>query len=114
MTPDDPAAAHFVQMRHLAEALHRLPAEVLRHECDFDTFGSWSLTLRHRGEVLQFVYDGRDAWLGLRRSRERKPPYTFDPSRAVGHAGQFASLGERQIEEICLALVTRSECPPLR
>ena len=79
MEPQDYPIAHFEGVSRLARALKALRVQVLEHRYHGESFGSWCLTLRHEGKVLQLLYDGRDDHMSIRRSPDRKPPYSYGP-----------------------------------
>jgi len=104
MEPQEFPTGHFEQMTKLARALTELPVQILGHEYSYESFGSWSLTLRHKGHVAQLVYDGRDDSLTLRQSDDRKPPYSFGPDVGVAGRTGLRALDQRVIGEICRAI----------
>jgi hypothetical protein len=104
MEPQEFPTAHFEQMTRLARALEELPVQILGHEYSYESFGSWSLTLRYKGRVAQLVYDGRDDFLALRQCDDRKPPYSFGPEVAVAGRTGSRVLDQRVIGEICRAI----------
>jgi len=106
MESQDYPIAHFERMTCLAHALKKLPAQILEHRYSGESFGSWYMTLRHKGQVSQLVYDGRDDHLGLRRSSDRKPPYSYGAEQRVGSGKGFGALDAVAIEEICRALAS--------
>ncbi|MGH8619338.1 MAG: hypothetical protein ACREUW_16745 [Burkholderiales bacterium] len=97
---------HFEAMVRLAQALKALPAQVLEQQYSYESFGSWCVTLRHRGNVSRLNYDGRDDRLSVCRSLDRKPPYSFDVERSVGSGKGLGSLDSAAIEEVCRALAS--------
>jgi len=68
---------HFEQMGRLAAALKALPAQVVEHTYSYDSFGSWAMTLRHRGQPLRLVFDGREQEYLLEQSMSPKHPYRW-------------------------------------
>jgi hypothetical protein len=65
-------------MKKLAVELKSLPAQVLEHEYSYESFGSWSLTLRYRGQVFRLTFDGKERWCVLQESAEWKAPYQWN------------------------------------
>ena len=106
MEPHDYAVEHFERMSQLAIALKELPAQVLEHRYHGESFGSWYILIRHSGRVSQLSYDGRDDYLGLRRSLDRKPPYSYGPEEPVGSGTGLGSLNAASIQEVCRAVTS--------
>jgi hypothetical protein len=106
MEPHDYAIEHFERMSQLARALKELPAEVLEHQYFGASFGTWYILIRHSGRVSQLSYDGRDDYLCLRRSLDRKPPYNYGPEERVGTGTGLGSLNAVAIEEVCRAVTS--------
>jgi hypothetical protein len=106
MEPHDYATEHFERMSQLSRALKKLPAQVLEHRYLGDTFGSWYVVIRHSGRVSELSYDGRDDYLALRRSPDRKPPYSYGPQEPVGAGTGLGSLNGAAIEEVCRAVTS--------
>jgi len=99
--------AHFQGIERLALAFKALPAQVLEHQYFYESFGSWHLLVRHGGTVSQLSYDGRDHQLFLRRSPDRRPPYSFGSEQLVGIG--LGDLEAPAIQGICDAL-TMDDC----
>jgi hypothetical protein len=78
MEPQDYPIRHFEALAALATALKTLPAQVLDSTYSYESFGSWSITLRCKGITLRAVHDGRDREVSLQRSRTRKPPHEWE------------------------------------
>jgi hypothetical protein len=106
MEPQDYAIAHFERMNRLACALKALPAQILEHQYSGESFGSWYLVVRHSGRVSQLTYDGRENYLTLSRSPDRKPPYCYGVEQRVGAGTGFGSLNAAAIEEVCRAVTS--------
>jgi hypothetical protein len=106
MEPHDYPIAHFERMTRLALALKGLPAQVLEHQYSGESFGSWYLVIRHGGRVSQLVYHGREDHLGLRRSSDRKPPYSYGAEQTVGAGAGLGNLDAAAIEEVCRAVTS--------
>jgi hypothetical protein len=100
--PADEASAHFLGVLRLLQRLKALPAECFEHTYSREAFGSWALTLRHKGEAFRVVCDGRERELIVERSASRKPPYGWE--RAV-HLEFAASqtLGPEILEAVARA-----------
>jgi hypothetical protein len=96
--------AHFQQMERLARALTALPAQVLEHHYSGESFGSWFIVLRHKGQVIQLVYDGREGLMSLRRSPDRKAPYTYGPEQSLGAGSELLTLDTAAVQQICRAV----------
>jgi hypothetical protein len=106
MESHDYATEHFERMSRLARALKALPAQLLEHRYLGDTFGSWYVVIRHSGRVSELSYDGRDDYLALRRSLDRKPPYSYGPQEPVGAGTGLGNLSDAAIEEVCRAVTS--------
>jgi hypothetical protein len=106
MEPHDYPIAHFERMSRLAVALKALPAQILEHWYSGESFGSWYVVIRQGGRVLQLAYDGREDHLGLRRSSDRKPPYSYGAEQTVGVGGGLGNLDAAAIEEVCRAVTS--------
>lgn len=68
---------HFQEMSTLCDALKGLPAQLCAHTYSYESFGSWSVTMRCGGVRLRVVFDGRDREYLLQRSESRKSPDTW-------------------------------------
>lgn len=77
MESQDYPIRHFDQMGRFATALKALPAQVLDHSYSYESFGSWTVTIRYKGWPLRLVFDGRDQEFCLERSTGHKPPYVW-------------------------------------
>jgi hypothetical protein len=75
MEPQDYPIRHFEALAAFATALKAVPAQILDSAYSYESFGSWSITLRCKGITLRAVHDGRDREVTLQRSRTRKPPW---------------------------------------
>ena len=106
MEPQDYPIEHFDRMSRLAVALKGLPAQILEHRYFGESFGSWYVVIRHGGRVSQLTYDGRDDFLSLRRSSDRKSPYSFGSEQSVGAGTGLGSLSAAAIEEVCRAVTS--------
>jgi hypothetical protein len=106
MEPHDYPIAHFERMSRLAVALKVLPAQILEHRYLGESFGSWYVVIRQGGRVSQLTYDGREDYLGLRRSSDRKPPYSYGPEQSVGAGTGLGSLDAVAIAEVCRAVTS--------
>jgi hypothetical protein len=69
---------HFGEMKRLAEALDRLPAQILEHSYSYLSFGSWTLTFRYKGRLFRLTFDGRDHEQSLERSLSEHSPHDWD------------------------------------
>jgi hypothetical protein len=79
MDAQDYPIRHFEQMTRLAIRLKAVPAQVLEHTYSYDSFGSWTITLRCMGRALRFTFDGRHRECVLERTGNRQPPYAWSP-----------------------------------
>lgn len=105
MEAQDYPVAHFRGMERLAMALKALPGQLLEHRYSHESFGSWSVVLKHQGDVVQVTFDGREH-LALRRSPDRKPPYSYGAEHSIGEGTEFRELSARVIEAICQAITS--------
>jgi hypothetical protein len=105
MEPQDYPISHFDGMSRLGHALKALPAQILDHRYSYELFGSWCVVIRYKGKVAQFSYDGKENYLGVRRSPDRKHPYTYGPEEPVtAFAGCLGELNDAAIQQICREL----------
>lgn len=77
MNAQDYPIAHFEFMSRLTDAFAGLQAQLLRHNYDYEHFGSWEFLVRYRGRVSDVSYDGKESEMAIRYSTDRKPPYNF-------------------------------------
>ena len=105
MEAQDEPIAHFERMSKLGQALKALPAQILEHSYSYESFGSWSLVFRYKGQVHQIIYDDRDDHVGLRGSADRKPPYRYGLEKSLGTGAGLSSLDAAAIEEICRVIM---------
>jgi hypothetical protein len=77
MDARDHAIEHFSEMSRFAAALAGLPAQVLEHSYTYLSFGSWTVTFRHRGRLFRLHYDGREQEHLLERSATRHSPHDW-------------------------------------
>jgi|SRR5688572_4880087 len=71
---------HFSLMRDFAGNLKAISAQILHHEYSYQSFGSWWMTLKHKGEVFRLVFDGRDYTYSIEQAVDRAEPYRWqDP-----------------------------------
>ena len=77
MNPNDYTIRHLDTMRRFATELDALPAAILEHRYFSEVFGSWSTTIRFKGQVFRVAYDGRDGNVALEHSTTKKRPYTW-------------------------------------
>ena len=68
---------HFGEMKRLAEALDRLPAQILEHSYDYMSFGSWMLTFRYKGHIFRLTFDGKEHEQTLDRSISEQSPHDW-------------------------------------
>jgi len=74
MKSQDYPARHLEQMARLSALLGSLPAQVLEHSYSYESFGSWTIVLPHKGVRKRIVFDGRDSRYRIQQSSARKPP----------------------------------------
>src|SRR5262245_45924260 len=77
MDPQDYPIRHFQEMERLGTVLKSLPAQVLNHDYCYESFGSWSMTIRYKGCHLRLIFDGKEREYRLEKSATRKPPYSW-------------------------------------
>jgi hypothetical protein len=68
---------HFEKMARLAATLKALPAQVLEHTYSYESFGSWAMIVKHRGQLLRLVFDGKEQEYLLEQSTSPKHPYRW-------------------------------------
>ena len=78
MEPHDYPIRHFAALAAFATALKAIPAQVLDCAYSYESFGSWSITLRCKGITVRAIHDGREREVSLQRARTRKPPHEWD------------------------------------
>jgi hypothetical protein len=78
MDDQDYSISHFEQMVRLAIALKALPAQVLDHSYSYESFGSWTTTLRLGGHPLRLLFDGKEREYRLEESTARRAPYSWN------------------------------------
>jgi hypothetical protein len=64
---------HFHAMGNLVQKLATVPAELVEHQFNPGSFGSWLILLRHRGRLLRVLFDGRDSTCRLERVLNQAP-----------------------------------------
>ena len=79
MDPQDYPIRHFQEMDRLATLLKGLPAQVLDHDYSYQSFGSWSMTIRCKGCPLRVTFDGKEREYRLEKSATPRPPYSWSP-----------------------------------
>ena len=53
-------------MSDMAIALSGFPAQILEHNYNYESFGSWWFSFRFKGQEFRLVFDGKDAQLSLK------------------------------------------------
>ncbi len=81
MDEQDYPIQHFQHMTLLASSLKSLPAEIVEHRYDYESFGSWFIVLRTKGVRLRLAFDGKDSVYSIERSQARKRPDTWTEPR---------------------------------
>jgi hypothetical protein len=104
MEAHDYPIAHFEGLSRLARALKVLSAQILEHNYDYESFGSWYIVVRHNGVVSRLVFDGRDNYLGLQKSASGKAPYQYGADLPVESGTGTDALDAATIVEICHAI----------
>jgi hypothetical protein len=77
MDSQDFPIRHFDQIGRLAAGLKAVPAHVLEHTYSYESFGSWAMTIRCRGQAFRVVFDGKEHEYLLERSTSRERPYRW-------------------------------------
>ena len=77
MDPQDYPIRHFQEMGRLATLLKGLPAQVLDHDYSYESFGSWSMTIRCNGHPLRVTFDGKEREYHLEKSATPRTPYSW-------------------------------------
>jgi hypothetical protein len=78
MDEQDYPIRHFVWMGEFAAELKSLPAQILDHDYSYESFGSWSAIVRHRGVPFRVLFDGKDGKLLVQRSTSPNAPYAWE------------------------------------
>ena len=65
MKGQDPAVEHFKMACTIAENLHAMEIQLLRHEYYYESFGSWLIEYLRAGERFRIVFDGKDREIRL-------------------------------------------------
>ena len=78
MESQDYSIRHFEALAAFATALKAVPAQIPDSAYSYESFGSWSITLRCKGITVRAVHDGREREVSLQRSRTRKPPHEWE------------------------------------
>ena len=64
-------------MVQLATGLKAMPAQVLEHTYSYESFGSWAMIIRYRGQPFRILFDGKEHEYLLERSTSREQPYRW-------------------------------------
>jgi hypothetical protein len=64
-------------MDRLATLLKGLPAQVFDHDYSYESFGSWSMTIRCKGCPLRVTFDGKEHEYRLEKSATPRAPYSW-------------------------------------
>ena len=78
MDAQDYPIRHFQEMERLATTLKGVPAQVLDHDYSYESFGSWSMTIRYKGRALRLTFDGKEREYRLETSATAKAPYSWN------------------------------------
>lgn len=68
---------HFSLMAELGSNLKAVSAQILSHEYAYQSFGSWWITLKHKGDLYRLLFDGRDSTYSLEQATETAKPYQW-------------------------------------
>jgi hypothetical protein len=79
MDSQDYPISHFDQMGRLAAGLKAVAAQVLEHTYSYESFGSWAMIIRYRGQPFRVLFDGKEYEYLLERSTSREQPYRWQP-----------------------------------
>ena len=87
---------HFSLMAELARNLKTVSAQILSHEYSYESFGSWWITLQHKGEAFRLAFDGRDYAYSIQQAiKETRPHQWGEPvwqSRGTIHEIPVAAI----------------------
>jgi hypothetical protein len=78
MEPQDYPIRHFEALAAFATALKAVPAQILDSVYSYESFGSWSITLRCKRITVRAMHEGKGGEVSLQRSRVRKPPHDWE------------------------------------
>ena len=77
MDPQHYPIRQFQETDWLATMLKELPARVLDHDYSYESFGSWSMTIRCKGYPLCVTFDGKENVYRLEKSSTVRLPYSW-------------------------------------
>ena len=60
MTPNEAVREHLSLVTRLTRELDTLPAEVLAQEYQYESFGSWYMVVKRKGQHFRIDFDGKD------------------------------------------------------
>lgn len=63
---------HFSLMSEIAKRMKGMSAQILRHEYNYESFGSWWFTFRWHGDLHRVLYDGKEFTLTVETAVERQ------------------------------------------
>ena len=112
MKAQDYPIAHFDFLSKLTVALETMPAQLLEHRYDYEYFGSWALSVRYSGNVINFSFDGKEYSLNVSYSSNRKPPYEFGSPVVVELPLEDGILSDLALEAVCEYIKLPQECWP--
>lgn len=72
MESHDYPLRHFELMIKLAGELKAIDAEMLEHNYNYESFGSWWFTIMLRGQRYRIVYDGKGYFLRIDQNAGEK------------------------------------------
>lgn len=96
MDTEDSPIRHFQEMDMLTTTLKDLLAQVLDHDYSWESFGSWSLTIRYKGRRLRLTFDGKEGAYRLETLTTAQVPHSWSsiwyPCRSspgFGHVSDY-------------------------
>ena len=102
MEPQDYPIEHFKMMAEVAVRLKSIPAQILRSDYTYESFGSWWFTFRRSGYTFRVTFDGRDKYLNLERT-VGKGPAANEWQAVAGKQLKDSSCDEIVSEVVALA-----------
>jgi hypothetical protein len=108
MKAQDYPIAHFEFMLRLVEALEGVPSQLLEHNYSSQSFGSWTMSVRYTGNIVNLCYDGKESSLSVRYSSDRKPPYRFGTEVDV----ELTESDPARTSDIVRRICERISAPP--
>ena len=103
MEPQDYPIEHFRMMAEIAVGLKSIPAQILRSDYTYESFGSWWFTFRRSGYTFRVTFDGRDKYLNLERTVRKGSEAANTWQAVAGKQMKDASHDDIVSEVIALA-----------